>query len=411
MRGSPTLAVLAATDLAVGFAIQALVLLSVGVGWQTDAYYAGQAPALVLLAIFQLPLQRAVVAAFGGSPSRHFPGGKLLLAVLAVGLALVGLMWLAASHLLQLVYPDLSADALATALIVLGVQGLAVVFTAGNLVLLSLNHLSGRFIQCEAALVASSFAAAAWVVLTVDSLGVVAAAYGQLLKAVLSGAVYLSLLHGRLTWQSPPWREVWSIVRPLSSAGMLSKLAPLVDRSIASSAVSGSLTVLVFAQTLYAACVSLAERALIAPRVPSLKSDASVARSLVVAWRLALTGVVVVAALSFGAAVALEVDLVTNAVSAPVMKLLLECLLLLAGLPIGTLSAQWMAAKMVFVGQAKLSARIMSWCFLIAIPVKLGAFELGGIRGLAIAMSCYYLASAVSLWMVLRHLSRSMQTR
>ena len=84
----------------------------------------------------------------------------------------------------------------------------------------------------------------------------------------------------------------------------------------------------------------------------------------------------------------------------------MSCIVLLAGFPIGTLSAQWMAANMVFIGEASRLARIMSWCFVIGVPVKFLGFHLGGVHGLAIAMSCYYLASALSVWFVLRHMAR-----
>lgn len=403
----PTLAALAATDIALGFGIQALVLLWVGVGAQTDAYYAGQAPALVLLSVFQLPLQRAVVAAFGDARVDSYPAIKLVLVVVVLMSVLIGLISLGGAHVLRIVYPGFSPDALATALQVLRIQGLAVALTAGNLVLLSLNQVGGRFVQCEAALVASAICAALWVVLAIDDFGVLAAAYGQVLKALMSGALYLYLLRGKLTWQRPPWRQVWDVVRPLSSAGLLSKMAPLVDRSIASAAASGSLTVLVFAQTVYGASVGVAERAIVAPRLPALKRDLSVSISFRVAAQLALAGAVLVATLALGVAIARHVDLIVEAVSAPMMKLLLECVVLLAGFPIGTLSAQWMAATMVFVGESRLTARIMIWCFLIGLPVKIVGFQLGGIQGLAASMSCYYLASAVSLCLVLRRLRHS----
>jgi len=195
------------------------------------------------------------------------------------------------------------------------------------------------------------------------------------------------------------------VVKPLSTAGLFSKMTPLVDRSIASEAASGSLTMLVFAQTIYGASIGVAERAIVAPRLPELKRNPSLATSMLIALRLALAGAMLAMVLILGAAVALQLDFVLHAVSEPVLKLLLDSLILLAGFPIGTLGAQWLAATLVFMDQAKLSARVMTWCFLAGVPVKIAGFQLGGIRGLAIVMSCYYLASAGSLWLVLRHLA------
>ena len=240
------LATLAVTDVAVGFAVQTVVLVTVGVGASTDGYYAGQAPMLVLLAVFQLPLQRAVVAAFADNQSGRYPAARLLVFVIVSMACFIGLLMVAAPGVIRLVYWELSAEARQIALDVLRVQGMAVVLTAGNIVLISLNHVSGRFIQCEVALATSAVIAGGCVILAVGRYGVLAPAYGQVLKAFLAGAICLWLLRGKLSWRPPPWKHIWNIVRPLSLAGALSKLAPLVDRSIASGAASGSLTVLVF---------------------------------------------------------------------------------------------------------------------------------------------------------------------
>jgi putative peptidoglycan lipid II flippase len=406
MKRFTTLASLAAVDIAIGFGVQVMVLLRVGVGEQTDAYYAGQAPMLVLFAIFQLPLQRAVVSAFAATGvETRYPALRLHAVVVLAMLLLAATLSLAGEFALHFVYPGLSAPATETALTVLRVQGAATAISAGNLVLLALNHVRGRFVQCEIALASSAVLSAIWVFVAVDRFGVVAAAHGQLIKALISGLVYLFLLRGKLTWQTPPWQHVWNVVKPLSTAGLFSKMTPLVDRSIASAAASGSLTMLVFAQTIYGASIGVAERAIVAPRLPELKRNPSLATSMLVALRLAIAGAMLAMVLILGAAVALQLDFVLHAVSEPVLKLLLDSLILLAGFPIGTLGAQWLAATLVFMDQAKLSARVMTWCFLVGVPVKIVGFQLGGIRGLAIAMSCYYLASAGSLWLVLRHLA------
>ncbi len=406
MKRSSKLASLALIDIALGFGIQAIVLLTVGVGPETDAYYAGQAPTLVLLAIFQLPLQRALVAAFAERESATYPAYKLyLVVVLALGFV-VAVLGALAPFVVPLAFPGLSPETTEIAVSVLRVQGCAIVLMIGNLVWLSLNHVKGAFLKCELALAISSFISAVWVVATVDRFGVMSAAYAQVLKATLSGVAYYFFLRGAASWHTPPWQQIWSVVKPLSMAGSLSKLTPLVDRSIASAATSGSLTILVFAQTIYSAAVGVAERAIVAPRLPALKRDPAAGVSFRVSFQLAVAGAMLVVALSLGTGVILQVPAVVSAFSAQTLKLLLESFILLAGLPIGTLAAQWMAATMVFVGQSRLSARIMTWCFLLGIPVKILGFELGGIRGLAVAMSCYYLASAVSLWLVLRRIGR-----
>lgn len=411
MKRFSALAGLATTDIAIGFAVQLYVLLGVGIGPQTDAYFAGLAPTLVLLAILQMPIQRAVVSAYTGNDAGPFPALRLYGAIVGGLLVVVAVLALAGEYALHFLYPGLSAESLKTALATMQVHGLAVSLAAGNLVLLALNQIRGRFIQCEVGLVSASLAGAVWVLLTLHWLGVVAAAWGQFIKSLCSGVAYMFLLRGQVTGGKPPWRSIWEVIRPLSTAGLLSKLAPIVDRSIASAASAGSLTVLVFAQTIFSSAVGVADRAIVAPRIPELKRNPDYRKVFTVSSRLALAGIAIVIATSLGALVALQVEWIHAVVPRNVLQLLMELLILLAGLPIGTLAAQWLAAALVFVDKARITARIMTWCFLLGIPVKYLGFELGGIRGLAVAMSCYYLASAAALWLTIRSVGRAAANR
>jgi putative peptidoglycan lipid II flippase len=399
---------LAATDLALGFLVQAQVLVSAGVGTLTDAYYAGQAPMLVLFAILQLPLQRAAIDVFGASQfTGSFPALRYYGSVMVFCLVAVVMVGLGAPFGLRLLYPGLSAEAVEVATSVLRVQGMAVTLLAGNLVLTSLNHIRGRFVRCEIVLVLAGILSAAWVFLSVERLGVIAGAYGQLLKAVVSGVLLLSMLRRDLNWGMPPWGQIWSVVKPLLSAGALSKLTPLIDRSIASSAASGSLTVLVFVQLMYTAGTSVVERAFVAPRLPDLKRTVNQDSSTRTALGLAVVGLIFALSLTLAGALLVRLDLVPQKVT-PEAGLLFSALIpILVGLPVGTLAAQWLAATLVFGGRAKVTARIMILCFTASIPVKVVGFHFGGIRGLAVAMSCYYLASAGSLWIVTKQRSTS----
>jgi len=410
MKRLSTLTALASTDLAASFLIQVMVLASVGVGQLTDAYFAGQAPVLVLLAIVQLPIQRAVLSAFTDlPPGFRFPGLQLYCAIVGVLLIGVGVLLLIGKAALPFAYPTLSSEALDLALRVMGIQGLAVAIAAGNTVLLSGNHIAGRFVRAEVALASASLVTVAWVAITLPSLGVIAAATGQVLKAALAGASYGIMLRGQMTWRRPPWRSLWKIVRPLASAGLLSKLAPLVDRSIASMAASGSITLLVFAQSLYSAAVGVFDRAIVAPRLPSLKREPTWETISGMSVRLVVAGVGVVAALVAGLWFAALLGWASSALPADSVDLLLGLMSLLVGLPVGTLVAPWLAASLVFLGRASVSARIMAWCFLISIPLKVAAFRLGGVHGLAFAMSCYYLGSAASLWFFSRRFARGVR--
>lgn len=406
MRRFSTLASLAASDLAIGFAIQVFVLLSVGVGATTDAFYAGQAPPIVLLAIFQLPLQRAVVATFAGEGQVPFPAVKLLLAAMSTMAVLVLVLSLLAPALIAVLYSELPAAAQATAVEVLRVQGLVVTATIGNLVLLSLNHVDGRFMQSEMAMLMASACAALFVFFAVSHLGVVAASYGQLIKALISGGLYLLILRSRLTWGRPPWEKTWGIIRPLASAGALTKLAPVIDRSIASAAPHGSMTMLTFGQAMYGAATGIAERSIVAPRLPALKRGEMSESPVIIAAQLGLAGLVMAVLLVLLAILTRQLDIAGDFISPQMLDTLIVSLACLGGFPVAALSVQWMAAAMVILGKPHVSARIVTWGFVASVPLKLIGFWLGGIHGLAVAISIYYLANAAAFVIVLRRLQK-----
>jgi O-antigen/teichoic acid export membrane protein len=67
---------------------------------------------------------------------------------------------------------------------------------------------------------------------------------------------------------------------------------------------------------------------------------------------------------------------------------------------------QWIAAAVVVLGRPDLTAKIMASGFLVGVAIKFAAFHLGGIRGLAIGISVYYLLNALAFLIVLRRIMR-----
>jgi peptidoglycan biosynthesis protein MviN/MurJ (putative lipid II flippase) len=407
MRRFSTLAALAATDLGVGFLLQAFVLFSVGVSADTDAYFAGQAVPVVLLAILQLPLQRAVVVAFADGAHDKFPALRLMGAV-ALGACLVlCLVAIIAPWFIAKIYSELTEPAQSLAVDVLRAQCVAVLFSVSNLVLLSLNQVRGRFIQCEIAVVSSTLTSAAFVFAAVGTLGIMAAAYGQIVKAVVSSLSLAYMLRNSLSMGSPPWKEIAHVLRPLMSAGMLTKLAPVIDRSIASAAASGSMSLLAFGQSIYNAATGIAERAIVAPRLPALKRGASAISVTRVTGQLAAAGLLLAVVMFAAALVALQIPAVVNTVGREQLKLLASIMACLAGFPVAALAVQWIAAAVVILGRPDLSARIVAYGFFAGVAIKFTAFHIGGIRGLAIGISLYYLLNALAFLFAQRFVTAS----
>jgi putative peptidoglycan lipid II flippase len=407
MKRFSALAALAVSDLGTAFLLQTYVLITVGVGTHTDAYFAGQAAPIVLLAILQLPLQRAVVVAFADRATGKFPAVQLLVFTAAVVGALLLLICITAPWSMRLLFPQLPAAAHDIGVSVLRAQSLAVLFSSMNLVLLALNQTRGRFVQCELSVLSSTLIAGCFVVFAVHHFGILAAAYGQIIKAVASTFFLGWMLRNSLDTGVPPWKEIRKSLGPMIFAGMLTKLSPIIDRSIGSAATSGSLSVLVFGQNIYNAATGVAERTIVAPRLPALKRGFLSVSPVHVAWQLAAAGVVLVIVMIPASALLFSIPAVTQKVGRENLDLLIALLIGLGGFPVGALTVQWIAAAIVVLGRPELSARIVTAGFLGGVACKYVGFHLGGIHGLAVGISVYYLSNALAFLLVLRHMMRA----
>jgi hypothetical protein len=405
-RRGLSLATLAALDLLIAFAIQLYAVMRVGVGSATDAYFAGQIIPLSLYGIVQLPVQRAVVAVFAIRPDGVYPAARVWLMFTA--LAGCGMFVLAAlaPFLLHYVFPALDATARSTAIHILWIQSATTVLMSGTLVLASLNQVAGRFVRCEVIALASTIASAMLILVTLRELGVVALALGALLKAGLSGLAHRATLGRQLGAGAAPWREIWSVVRPMAAAGTLAKMAPIIDRSIASAAAAGSLTLLTLGQTMYSATTVLAERAIVTPLLPGLRRSGKARDALVTGGWLAACGVVIATVLATGAHLASGIAITQQWLSIGQMEVLVYCLVALMGFGVGGLTGQWLSATLIVFGRADLSSRVALYGFVLSVPLKIVAFAVWGLYGLAFAISCYYVLNALAMAVLLRIIGR-----
>lgn len=307
---------------------------------------------------------------------------------------------------MRLVFPELPPSVHSLGVAVLRTQSVAVLFSSVNLILLALNQLAGRFVRCELSVLTSTIVAAAFVVPAVGHFGVLAASLGQVVKA-LTGTLLLTIpLRRKLSMGPVPWKEIGHVLRPLLSAGMFTKLAPIIDRSIGSAAASGSMSLLAFGQSIYSASTGIAERSIVAPRLPALKRGASSDSPLRVALLLGAAGIVLVIALVSASLVAQHVPKLVELVGDRQLALLTALLVGLAGFPVAALTVQWAAAAVVVLGRPDLSAKIVGAGFLVGVAFKYVGFLMGGIHGLAVGISMYYLLNALAFLLVLRRIIR-----
>jgi peptidoglycan biosynthesis protein MviN/MurJ (putative lipid II flippase) len=402
MRALPSVAVLAAADLGLAFLTQAAVVVTVGFGLQTDAYFAAQVAPLSVYGILQLALHRAVVAVYSDRGSSGYAAGHLVAAVLAGALLVMMLIAATAPWWFGALFREVADTQMELAIAVIRVQGVTTALLLANIVFTALNQVRGKPVTAELVTIASTAVSAAFAILTVRRLGVLAAVYASLLKATLATLLSSAVLAKHVRRGPVPWGELWRVLRPLASASALTKFAPVVDRAIASAAATGLLSILSFAQLIYNAAMGFAERAVVAPNLPSIRRGVSREALVAVGMRLAGFGLLLAIAITAAALVARSVRFVSEQVGADHLLTMAGYLAALSGFAVGGLLGQWAAAALAVLGRASLVARVAVAGFLASIPVKLLAFHAGGVLGLALAISGYYVANALVLSMLLR---------
>lgn len=402
MRISLTLGLLAALQLVVALASQLIILRTVGIGWQTDAYIAAQAVPLIITAVVAASLQnlwlprfsRAAEDAYTWSSELGIALGQTLKVMLILTLPLCA----ASSLWAPVAFPGFSVSQ----------QKLLV--EAGNLLFVAagLKALEGlltvalrstdRFILPEALSLITSLAVLAGIAMLVPDFGVIAAAW----LSVVRGFIVVSILLLKVEFpkirfiSSHQSSEVEKQVRPLIAAGVFTKSSPLIDRYWGSQGNSGDITLLSLAQLAITSIAAIIERALLAKTLPGF------ARRLKEGGRTELKRAYyscirkiffVVIAVAIALLIARPFwDIVCYYIlqMSPntAWQFWIFCLILLPTLYV-TVAASASVAVFYTFGETRIPALIGVFGFVISIVLKSILFKFFGIIGIAIGTSLY----------------------
>jgi putative peptidoglycan lipid II flippase len=394
---------LAGLQLAVSLAVQVAVLRLIGAGRETDAYVAAQAVPMVVFAIVSASLNNLWQARFA---VLHDDSRALLEAqrraqghVLFVFGSIVAALAATSAVWPKWLFPGFTSGQQAQVLaMTMPLLGAAWVQCHVALVVAALRARE-RFLQPEVVGLAGTAAALFFVVLLVPRLGIEAAAWITLARALaVYGVLFLSA--GRPTpdlssvWRErDSWRQLW----PLISSSALYKTGPLIDRFWSSQASSGGMTLFGLAQAGIVAAATVIERALCMPansrmgRTAALGDYGCLRRDYrraikQVSIAVALIGLVLVLLRPLwdgAAATALNIS------TADAQRLWWFVVLLLGHLHV---AASGTVCVAVFYGLAdtKTPSVILVAGFLVGIVAKSVGFVAFDLVGLAVATSAYH---------------------
>jgi putative peptidoglycan lipid II flippase len=396
------------------------VVTHLGVGIQTDAFFAsGALPQLIFL-VASFSLTQVLVPLLATEDEKTFQrdawgfflGVTGLFSLLAAGL------FVSAGYWVPLLVPGFSDEAKQLTVSLSRIQLFGMVGNASVAVLWSVYYARQKFIWAELSPVFANVLSLLFLFWTLPQYGIVAAAWTTVLNLGLKMAFLMPML-GR--WQWPQWdsyamREAWRRVKPFLLGQAYSKSDPLIDRFLSSMTIAGNLSLLYIGQQIYSAINLIITKAISAPTVPRLALAAKsgdwlrfrrIYRQRIL-WMFGLGIASGLVLLVFGQSV-LHFMIGHGGITADNVQMLWWIMLALTGLLIGGTAGQVTAVAFYATGDTRTPTMLFVWTFTIYIPIKVLVFLRYGLLGLAIATSAHLMVNFLLQFLVLERVSAGKQ--
>jgi putative peptidoglycan lipid II flippase len=404
---------LATVNILLTFLYQWYAVVRFGVGLQADALFASMTLPVIILSVITDSLSSVLVPVLTGLERQRvarvtwtlLQGIETLFLLLAVALALGAPWWI------PLTLPGLDIAARQMAIELVRIHLVGMVFGAANSVLSAMYFAQRRFVRVEISMIVSNTVALALMPWLVSAHGIAGVAIALTLRTALQTVMLLSGAgrYHRPVWKDPAVVEAWRRVGPLLLGSAYYKTDLLLDRFLASHAASGGITLLHLGQQLYGAGNIVLTRSIASPMMPPLTEAADANR-----WpdfaRLARNRLISVIAITVAAAV------VVTLAGQPLLGMIFEyrsfseaqtrdlwiMMLALTGVLIGGGAGQILASAFYSAHDVRTPTKIGMLGFTVGILMKIAGFVFGGLIGLAIGTSIYFMLNAVWLTIALR---------
>ena len=418
---SLTLAGLAICSAALAILMPWYVVTRLGVGIETDAFFAsGALPQLIFL-VASFSLTQVLIPLLATEDERTFRRDAWGFFLSVTGLfSLLGVvLFVLAPYWVPLLVPGFSDEAKQLAISLSRIQMLAMVGNASVAVLWSVHYARQKFIWAELSPVFANLLSLLFLFWTLPQYGIVAAAWANVLNLALKLGFLMPLL-GR--WQWPQWdsdamREAWRRVKPFLLGQTYSKSDPLIDRFLTSMSTAGNLSLLYIGQQIYSALNLIITKAISAPTLPRLALAAQSGEWIRFRrtyrqrlWWMAGLGIAAgVILLVFGESL-LHLMIGHGGITAQNVRLLWWIMLALSGLLIGGTAGQVTSVAFYAMGDTKTPTMLFIWTFTIYIPIKVLVFLHYGLVGLAVVTSAHLLLNFLLQFIVLERVTARKQT-
>jgi peptidoglycan biosynthesis protein MviN/MurJ (putative lipid II flippase) len=415
MKLSAMLAALVGGQLVFSFAIQALIMVTLGAGTATDCFVAAQTIPTMLLSILSTALLgvfQARMAIADEKESRELMASSMGQGLIIAGVLLLLLVVLG-DPLIILLFPGFDAPQARLTADLMRIASVGTAFNVCTVPSVAVGRVKSRFLVVEAIPLGATLIALAATPWALERYGVFGAAWlmaGRALLIFLSTSATVGMIFPAFGYDAS-MRQTLRQLRPVLLGSSIYKMGPVVDRFWGSHTPAGQLTIYNFASIAASASASVIERALVSPLIPETArcwqtADQPAFLRLLHGALLRVWSVTVLCMLAM-----IPAWFVWNPLSALLLKFdaaqaQLFFYLVLTFLPqLGTTASGTLLVSIFYAAdRVESSVRIITIVFVVGLIAKSAAFSFFGLVGMAIANTLQLIGISGALYLGVRKL-------
>ncbi len=403
---------LAILNLVATVAVQWLVLVYIGPGEKTDAYFSAQVLTLIPLVILGDVVLRVLVPLLAGIPKQDLPGVvKVFTLQVFSGLALAAtVLVLSAPVWVSVLSPGLSSQALDLSVEMAKIMSITLVFGGLTTVLKSVYYAEQRFIYPELTQLIPGVLVLIGIVGALPVYGIVSVAWGMVIRFLLQAIMLFRWndWRGSCSDTDPALiRLAWRRIRALLFGASIYETGPMLDRYLASLAPVGSISLLAFGNQFYSLFLVLTDKVFAAPLMSIAANDINAGQikrlrekySQRVLLLLAVAVCVWLAFVFYGKW-GLNFLIGYGQFGAEDIDALWQLMIVLGGVLVGVVG-QLSSSCFYGMGKTNIVIRVAIINFFICAFVKVVAFNSVGVVGIAIGIGTYQVLNALGLHIIL----------
>ncbi len=402
MKLSIKLGLLSATNIVLAFSIQWYILMSIGVGEKTDAFFAGMTIPQLILAVISSSLTHVLVPLLSGENDEQVRHDTWAFLILITGLfsGLAMILSFTAEWWVPLTVPGFNSEIQSLTVTLTRIQLFGMVFSAINGVQWASYHARHRFLWVEFVPILTSLFGLGLLTWALPRYGIVAAAWIASTRLGLQTLLLIPSL-GRPVkpdFKQPKVKQAWRRIKPLLLGTTYYKTDQLINRFLLSAASGGSLSLYYLAHQIYEAVGYVFDKAIVGPLTPILSTQHKQGdipalrklyyRKIITTILLGLTGFTFL--LIFGQQL-LALLLGYGQINRANLLDLWWIMVWLSGLSIGGMGAMVVNKAFYSLGDTATPTKIASVTYTLQIPLKIMAYHHFGVAGLALTTTLYHL--------------------